>query len=903
MMKSSLWKPLIAVVHLLLAASIATAAVPQDQLDKVKNAAPDKSPVKVEKARKILVYTKCGAGGFAHSSIPLGFQAFKILGEKTGAFTVVEGTDPSVFKADNLAQFDAIVLMSTTGKLIESDDLKKSLLDFVKSGKGIVGIHAATDCSYDWADYGEMMGGYFDGHPWTSGVTVDVKIDDPKNPVNAAFAAKGFKIKDEIYQLRDPYSRKKLHVLLSLDISQPGMKRDGMKRTDGDYAVSYVRPYGKGRVFYCSLGHNEEVFWNPAVLQHYLAGTLYATGDLKIDDAPGVPAAAPAAAPADAIDKIGAYDFDKSRADLLAAEKLIQDQLANAPQLAKIEQRLLAILQDPATSLAARQFICQQLSIMGSAQSVPVLAKMLADDKLSDLALLALERIPDKSAGKALRDAMPAAKGNTLLGIINTLGNRRDDDATRALSKLAAGKDAPVASAAVIALGKIASKNALSALEDLSNKTDPAVLQARIVCADGLLASGDKSRAAKAFTALYEMKDAPAYIKGAAALGMARANPDKAMSIATSLLNTTDSDLQGAGITCIRQMTAPNVSQALAAEFPKLSETAQVMVITALADRGEAQALPVLLAATASQSTTVQAAAFKALSSSMANEQVILLLAQTAADDKSPAKDAARKSLSQVRGQEADTIILARIADPKTAAPIKRALLTAVGQRKPNNATPVLLAAAVDGTDEAVHGAAYSALRVIATAQDYPSIIKLLLAAKTDRDRDAAASITLLMAKKMDANAAKSPLSAALKDASVDQKAAILTILANLGGDDALALIRTSLADPDAKVQEAAIRGLANWPDPSATEDLLALAKKTDNKTYKVLTLRGLLRLLPLIQDNDARNKAALAILDIAAKLPKDAKPQALEAVNKVKDAVKDANVLKQADEIAKSLR
>ncbi|MBM4082807.1 MAG: ThuA domain-containing protein, partial [Planctomycetes bacterium] len=163
---------------------------------------------------------------------------------------------------------------------------KKSLLDFVAGGKGIVGIHAATDAQYQqWADYGKLMGGYFSGHPWNEVVTV--KIDDPGHPVNAAFQGKSFEVADEIYQFKDPYSREALRVLLSLDTAKTKMdKGDKIRRTDGDFAVSWVRSYGKGRVFYCSLGHRNEIFWNPTVLQHYLDGIQFAFGDLQADTTP-----------------------------------------------------------------------------------------------------------------------------------------------------------------------------------------------------------------------------------------------------------------------------------------------------------------------------------------------------------------------------------------------------------------------------------------------------------------------------------------------------------------------------------------------------------------------------------------------------------------------------------------
>jgi type 1 glutamine amidotransferase len=282
------------------------AAEPADEVkSRIAAAAPDHAPAQPQKPRRLLVFTLCR--GFAHASIPTGAAAMKVLGEKTGAFTAVESDDTDMFTPDKLAQFDAVCLMSCTGELFlppnleqlppdqqaaarqRDETLKRSLLDFVSGGKGLIGIHAATDCFYKWPEYGELMGGYFDGHPWNELVTL--RLDEPNHPLNAAFAGKPFEVADEIYQFRAPYSRARLRVLLSLDPTRIDLAKPGINRTDDDFAVSWIRPYGKGRVFYCSLGHRDEVFWNPQVLQHYLAGIQFALGDLAADADP-LPAAA-----------------------------------------------------------------------------------------------------------------------------------------------------------------------------------------------------------------------------------------------------------------------------------------------------------------------------------------------------------------------------------------------------------------------------------------------------------------------------------------------------------------------------------------------------------------------------------------------------------------------------------
>jgi type 1 glutamine amidotransferase len=172
-----------------------------------------------------------------------------------------------------------------------AERLKKSLADFVEQGGGLAGIHSATDTLYDMPKYGEMIGGYFDGHPWNAGDTVTVEVRDPDHPLAAPFknAGRTFDIKDEIYQLKN-WDASRQHALLGLFLGEgtkTDMKKNGIKRTDGDFAVSWVRNHGKGRVFYCSLGHNEHIYWNPDVLRFYLGGIQFALGDYDVPVKPG----------------------------------------------------------------------------------------------------------------------------------------------------------------------------------------------------------------------------------------------------------------------------------------------------------------------------------------------------------------------------------------------------------------------------------------------------------------------------------------------------------------------------------------------------------------------------------------------------------------------------------------
>lgn len=278
-----------------LAAPALAQQVPDADKQKIADASPAEPVVKPAKDRKILVFSR--TTGFRHRSIPWGVEALQAIAKKSGAYTMDATEDPAVFTEDNLKQYDAIVFLNTTGDPVPDPAGRAAIENFVKSGKGLVGIHSATDTGYNWPAYGEMMGGYFDGHPWNAGHTVTMKIEDPGHPINkAAYDSPTVTHKDEIYQHKDePYSRQKLRILISLDLEGPNMRPGGMKRKDNDYAVAWIREYGEGRVYFNNLGHNEATYWSEPTLKHFLAGIQYATGDLKADATPSAKLAKPEA--------------------------------------------------------------------------------------------------------------------------------------------------------------------------------------------------------------------------------------------------------------------------------------------------------------------------------------------------------------------------------------------------------------------------------------------------------------------------------------------------------------------------------------------------------------------------------------------------------------------------------
>jgi type 1 glutamine amidotransferase len=276
------------------------------EIARMQAALPEKPRVPPEKPRKLLVFSR--SWGYQHTARPYGARALEIMGARTGAFEAVLAEDnDSVFEPQNLKQFDAVVLNNTNEEIFLPEDfaklpaekqaearqrdemLKKSFADFVRGGGGLAVLHAGVASFREWPEFGNIVGARFDNHPWGAGSTVVLRIEEREHPLTAAFKEPCFIVTDEIYQVTAPYSRANLRVLISVDPVRSKITPEQKKlihREDMDFAMTWVKTYGKGRVFYCALGHQHELFWNPIVLQHYLDGMQFVLGDLKADTTP-----------------------------------------------------------------------------------------------------------------------------------------------------------------------------------------------------------------------------------------------------------------------------------------------------------------------------------------------------------------------------------------------------------------------------------------------------------------------------------------------------------------------------------------------------------------------------------------------------------------------------------------
>jgi len=250
-----------------------------DEIQKITEAIP--AAIQPVKKYKVLVFSK--AFTYYHSSIAVAKEMAKQMGQKTNLFDADFTDDPRDLSAENLRNYDAVYLNNSTSieRGLTTEKMRKEFIDFVRNGGGLVAIHAATDGG--WPAYTDMVGGNFDGHPWGHEGTYCICNEDPKHPiVNRIFDGKqSFNLNDELYQYKD-FDRKKVRVLLSVDMSKFENHRGGRKREDNDYAMVWVKKFGKGRVFVSSPGHNHHIYWNKDILKMWYQGFRFVLGELDV---------------------------------------------------------------------------------------------------------------------------------------------------------------------------------------------------------------------------------------------------------------------------------------------------------------------------------------------------------------------------------------------------------------------------------------------------------------------------------------------------------------------------------------------------------------------------------------------------------------------------------------------
>lgn len=857
-----------------------------EERQKVESALPRKAAAKPKRPRKLLVMdlNVCYPG---HRSIPHVNLGLELMGRNTGAYETVFSNDLENLKYDKLRQFDALFLNNTVGMIFVDPEVRDGLLRFVREGGGLAGIHGVSHASMDWPEFSEMIGAWRGVHREPTEQAV-VKIDDPSSPLTAVFDGRAFVHQDEFFRFPvGPYSRDKLRVLLSMDVEKTDMNQgkpcfQPCSREDHDYAISWIRSYGKGRIFFATLGHAPTLFMTPQLASYFLAGVQFILGDLEADTTPSAKLA-PAKRARTAgemeplLEKISKYEYGADPEPAILLDELVSGSLSS-PELRKaIEARLLRFLQSDAT-LAGKNAAFRELALIGTGVSVPILAPMLARAETAEMARYALAAIPGVEADEALRNGLSRAPDDRIrTGIISSIGQRKDAKAVPELAKLLAASNREVAVAAAAALANTADRGALDSLGAALRGGGPArqsIAEAYVACADQFAARGEKAVAARVYRQMVRAGE-PDMVRTRALAGLSAVEGRNALPTLKAELASKDPERQGVAIGLLNGLPGHDITALLTASFETLPPSGQVRLMSALAERADAAARPTVLAALKSSTPAVRAAALAA-TGKLGDASSVMPLAQAAATGQGAEQFEARRSLYSLRGAGVDAALISALGS--TSGKVKAELIAAAGERAATSAAGALAASARD-SDREVRRAALRALRTVGGPAEVEPLLSLLLNASSATERREATQTLAAVLRRSQPAPVGAVISAYDSAPPRPARLGLLEVLGQTSSKEALPVLRRSARDSDAEIARAAILALSEWDDPAPLPDLLAIAKGAPRaaggdpeaaqarrrwgeppptNNLQVLAVRGILKLMVLQSERTPAESAVL---------------------------------------------
>jgi len=828
--------------------------------------------------------------------------ALKQILEDTGLFQVDIAVSPPA-KASmksfhpNFAAHQLVVLDYSGDDWPSST--QKAFTAYVKNGGGVVVYHSTNNTFPKWPEYNEIIGlagwGERTGKAgpyiyWKDGKVVRdagpgvcgyhgpehaflVVNRETNHPITAGLPPNWMHGNDELYGLlRGP--AKNLTVLATAYFSP---EQSGTGR---DEPVLFTVNYGAGRIFHTVLGHARPEGPQPALecvgfIVTFRRGAEWAATGKVIQKAPADfpatnrdiptpedvrrwPGYRPPSLEA-ILQDLSSFQYSKNEDILYRLREYILNNGRTAESRAACEDKLLAFL-GSAANLDAKQAVCRQLRLIGSEKSVLILEQMLLKDETTDMARYALEKIPGAAVDKALLEALTTMRGDAKLGLISSLGLRKTREAVKPLAVLLADQEPAVASAAAVSLGQIGGQESAAALSEAYDKAQVAfkadIASAMLVCAGKFLSSRDYAPADQIFAKILNPQPplVPLVLRQTALKGkIMAAEKDAASGLILETLTRGPQEMHEPAIGLVPMVFKESDISSILGLLPKLPAASQVQVLAVLVNYPKDAVRPAVLAAAKSASPDVRIAALRALAR-VGDPSTVPLLAERAALSRGREQLAARASLWTLSGKEVDEAVLFWLVG-SPSDPIKNELIQAVGERGITSGKNLLMSLAGSGPLSNSLEAA-KALRVVASAGDIPALVGILLGMSDEQAQEEVENTIGALAQTIADPQARAdgveelltpePNSKLLPVTDVSKRCLVYRTLGKIGDDSSLPLVRAALRDQNAPIKDAAIRALADWPNPTPREDVLEIAQKSKDLTHQVLALRGFVRMIGL---------------------------------------------------------
>ena len=496
----------------------------------------------------------------------------------------------------------------------------------------------------------------------------------------------------------------------------------------------------------------------------------------------------------------------------------------------------------------AKQFACRQLALTATFESAAggALARHLADEQMSHIALYALSHIDSGEVDRALLSALDKSSGRAKLGIISALGNRRISGAIEPLGKLIVSGDQEFAIEAIKALGRIGTQAAYAQLfttDVLKEPTDAeilAVAHALLDFGERLAADGQAEPAREAYFAAFDPHH-PGHVRAAALKGLAEVLGDKAESYVTEALKSDNEDLYGMAAVIVRDTPSRSGAEAMSRGLAGLRPEVQALLINALAGRSDGAGAAMIKDACDSRNASMRIAALGALGK-VGDESCIALLIKHAAADSGDEGAAALESIGTLKGPKVNPALVGELKRSDNAG--KAVICLALLERNAVEAAPALVEAAKTGVGP-VRTEALKALRDLAGEGEIPSLVDLIFVVEPSQADEVGKALSSVARRHSVHRECTQTILSKYKAAGNDgQRVALLMTLGGLGDETALPILRKSLQEGSSEVRYAAIKALSVWPSTAVAGDLVKVVESTDNRTHRILALRGYVDLI-----------------------------------------------------------
>ncbi|MHC4214624.1 MAG: HEAT repeat domain-containing protein [Planctomycetota bacterium] len=507
------------------------------------------------------------------------------------------------------------------------------------------------------------------------------------------------------------------------------------------------------------------------------------------------------------------------------------------------EAKLIGVLESDA-SFKEKSDACRELGMIGTKDSIAVLAKFLGDEKLSHMARYGLEPNPDPAVDEVFRDALGKLKGRSLVGVIGSIGVRRDAKAVKVLAKKLRDSDLEVAQAAARALGSIGGQEAAGALQGaLANAAaanKAALYEGLFRCAENFVEQDNRFRAVGIYDNLLKVKG-PHQVRSGALRGAILARGKQGLGLLRESLYVDDYIMFSAAVQTSMEMPGSEVTEVLASALKDLPTDNQILVIQALGKRGDATALPVLFAAMGRVDKSILIAAIRLLPE-MEGESALPWLGLLLGDGDGEYDDAVQEALGAIPGKEVDTKVMSMLTGKN--AKMRLVAIELMGRRRMVGSIGALLKVAGE-EDSQVRPAAIKMVGELGGPDQLPVLLNMLKDLNSAEDLAAVEQALGAVCAKSDKPESHSgELIKRMAQCNSAQKGVLLRVLGGIGGAEALEVVSRTAEDFDSEVGAAAVTVLCRWKTAEAAPGLLALAVRIPDGTQRTAVLRGYISLV-----------------------------------------------------------